>query len=67
MQLKLVGFQSNEPYWDVGVKLARLSVLEWDRNAPERRSGTFLDDRNVVPVLLRRRDYGKTSPSIRFS
>ena len=24
----------------------------WDRNAPERRSGRFFDDRNAVPVLF---------------
>ena len=29
----------------------------WSRNAPERRSGPFFDDRNAVPV---HRDQGET-------
>jgi len=26
--------------------------IGWDRNAPERRSGSFFEDRNSVPVLF---------------
>jgi len=28
------------------------SGIGWDRNAPERRSGSFYNDRNGVPVLF---------------
>jgi len=32
--------------------IGRQAGIEWDRNAPERRSGSFSDSRNTVPVLF---------------
>jgi len=35
-----------------GMQIDVASGIGWDRNAPERRSGSFFKDQNGVPVLF---------------